>query len=99
MAKEQPPGFPQNTIQVQRALVSVFMSQPNRLEEAFARIYEASFVHRKEVHKLEHLKPIFEELFGQDEAAQLLEKVNQPIASAHPILILFGKNHPAKETS
>ena len=49
---------------------------PERLAEALAAIYHASFVEQKEVHTPETVMPIFEKIFGDKETKEIMAKVN-----------------------
>ena len=93
MADKVPPGFPRNTVQVgpflsgpkretearqvQRALVAVELLNPEKLTETIAVLYHMSFAEHKEVHTLEVLGPVFERIFGENQAKKLLTKEGQ----------------------
>ena len=49
---------------------------PERLAEALAAIYHASFAQQKEVDTPETVMPIFEKIFGDKEAKEIMAKVN-----------------------
>ncbi len=74
MAKEMPPGFPNNTIPVQRALIAVSLLKPEQLADTIALLYDASFAKRQDIHILENLNPIFTRLFGEAAAKNILSK-------------------------
>ena len=76
MAKTVPPGFPQITIEVERALTAVAEFHPDRLEEAYTKIYHKSFVDLQEVHKFEHIRPVLAEMFGEAVADELISQVS-----------------------
>lgn len=74
MAEGIPPGFPANTIKVQRALTVVALRHPESLADTLAAIYHASFAEQKEVHTPESLMPIFEKIFGEEGTKEILAK-------------------------
>ena len=91
MAEDVPPGFPANTIKVsiqrsleyklilrkvQRALTAVTILHPERLADALAAIYHASFAEQKEVHTPESLMPILQKIFGEEGTREILTKVS-----------------------
>lgn len=75
IADEIPPGFPNNTIQVQRALTAVSLLRPEKLEGTIAALYHQSFAEREDVHTLESIGPIFVNIFGESEAKKILTRV------------------------
>ena len=52
------------------------MHNPERMAEALAAIYHASFVEQKEVHTRETVMPIFEKIFGDKETKEIMAKVH-----------------------
>ncbi|KAL2057143.1 hypothetical protein ABVK25_002882 [Lepraria finkii] len=74
MAEEMPPGFPRNTVQVQRALAAVALLQPEKLTETIATLYHMLFVERREIHTLELLGPVFSKILGERPAKEILTK-------------------------
>jgi len=76
MAEEMPPGFPRNTIQIQRALTAVSLMHPEKTEETIAALYHESFAERRDIHTLETLGPIFVKIFGDSEAKEILMRVD-----------------------
>jgi len=74
MAESIPPGFPANTIKVQRVLTLIASLHPERLAGTLAAIYHASFVELKEVHTPEGLMPILEKIFGEEGTKEILTK-------------------------
>ncbi|CAD6579152.1 MAG: hypothetical protein ASARMPRED_008973 [Alectoria sarmentosa] len=74
MAEGLPPGFPPNTLKVQRALTVVALRHPERLADTIAAIYHASFTEQKEVHTPENITPIFEKIFGEVGTKEILEE-------------------------
>ena len=75
IANEMPPGFPNNTIQVQRALTAMSLMRPESLVSTIAAVYHESFVERRDVHTLESLRPIFNRLIGESDSEEVLAKV------------------------
>ena len=65
--------------QTQRILTVVAVHHPERLAEALAAIYHASFAEHKEVHTPETLMPIFEKIFGDKETEEIMAKVNTKV--------------------
>lgn len=76
IAAEMPPGFPRNTVHVQRALTAVSILHPEKLEETIAAVFHESFAERQDIHTLESLTPIFGEILGESEAREVLTKVD-----------------------
>ena len=76
MAEQMPPNFPQNTIQAQRALTAVSLLQPERLCDAIAALYNMSFAERQEIHRFEHVWPVFAKMFGDTAAKEIMDKVS-----------------------
>ncbi|KAF6227130.1 hypothetical protein HO133_008571 [Letharia lupina] len=74
MAEGNPPGFPANTIKVQRALTLVGILHPQRLAESLAAVFHASFAEHRQVHTPESLTPIFEKIFGEEGTKEILTK-------------------------
>jgi len=74
MAEGKPPGFPANTIKVQRVLTVVANMRPERLADTLAAIYHASFAEQKEIHTPEGLMPILEKIFGEEGTKEILTK-------------------------
>ncbi|KAL6716501.1 hypothetical protein ACLMJK_006068 [Lecanora helva] len=73
MAEEMPPGFPRNTIQVQRVLSSIAVLYPERLGDTIATLYYLSFAERQEISTPESLRPILSQIFG-DKSNDILVK-------------------------
>lgn len=69
-----PPGFPNNTIPVMRALTAVAHLHPQKLEDVVAALYETSFVKRKDVHSLAAIEPVLANLLGQSAAKEIVSK-------------------------
>ena len=49
---------------------------PPRLADTFAAIYHAEFVEQKEVHTLEAVVPILQNVFGEESTKEILSKVD-----------------------
>lgn len=65
-----PPGFPINTLPIQRALVSLSQSHPQALEPAIALFWEKFWGHWSEPTKPENLLAILSTVVGSNEEAQ-----------------------------
>ncbi|KAL9128979.1 MAG: hypothetical protein Q9217_002454 [Psora testacea] len=74
MSENMPPGFPQNTINAQRALVAVSLVRPQQLGDAIAALYDASFAKRQEIHRLENIRPIFLKMFGDTVTNEIMDR-------------------------
>ena len=70
-----PPGFPQNTIHVQRALVAVSLIRPQQVEDVVAALYDTSFVKGQEIHTLESVRHVFVDILGEADAEEAMQKV------------------------
>lgn len=73
--KEMPPGFPKNTIPVQRALTAIILSQPAKLEETFRVLYHASFAEHLDVVDKDVLHELLSKVLGEDGARDIMTKV------------------------
>lgn len=70
-----PPGFPINTLPIQRALASLSVSHPQSLERAISLFYENTWVQWSEPLKPENLQAILRTVVGSDdEAKKVLER-------------------------
>ena len=76
MAESMPPGFPQNTLQAQRALVAVSLIRPQHLGDSIAALYDRSFVKVQDIHTLESIRPVFVEMFGDSATEEIMNKVS-----------------------
>lgn len=75
ISKDPPPGFPVNTLPIQRALVSLSISHPQSVESAISLFYENTWVQWSEPTKPENLLAILRTIVGSDEEAKkVLEK-------------------------
>lgn len=70
MSKSTPPGFPVNTLPVQRALTSLSLSHPQLLERAVALFWENTWSQWNEPTKPENILAIIKIVVGSDEEAQ-----------------------------
>ena len=75
MAERMPPNFPSNTLHVQRALTAASLISPEKLGDAIAALYHQAFVENRTLQKLEDVWPIFIDVFGEETAKMILEKV------------------------
>ncbi|KAF1838715.1 HCCA isomerase/glutathione S-transferase kappa [Decorospora gaudefroyi] len=64
-----PPGFPVNTLNIQRALVSLSLSHPDKLEHAIALFYEAFWVRWDEPTRPEKIHSVLTTVLGSGEEA------------------------------
>ncbi|KAL8679651.1 MAG: hypothetical protein Q9224_007015, partial [Gallowayella concinna] len=74
MKETLPPGFPANTILVQRVLTAVDMLCPERLQETVDRMFHASFALHQPVHERECLLGLLESVHGKFQAKEIMEK-------------------------
>ncbi|KAI4220826.1 MAG: hypothetical protein L6R36_007339 [Xanthoria steineri] len=74
MKETTPPGFPANTLPVQRVLTAVSMLFPQRLAETCDAIYQASFVHHHPVHEQACLLGLLENVHGKDQAQEIIRR-------------------------
>lgn len=75
MQEGMPPGFPKNTIGVQRALCAIMLSKPEKLEEAFRVLYHASFAEHEDVVEMNTLARLLRNVLGEDGAKEIMSKV------------------------
>ncbi|KAJ4334594.1 hypothetical protein N0V87_006739 [Didymella glomerata] len=74
ISKGSPPGFPINTLPIQRALASLSISHPQSVESAISLFYENTWVQWGEPLKPENLQGILRTVVGSDdEAKKVLE--------------------------
>ncbi|KAF1929652.1 HCCA isomerase/glutathione S-transferase kappa [Didymella exigua CBS 183.55] len=75
ISKGSPPGFPINTLPIQRALASLSISHPQSVESAISLFYENTWVQWSEPLKPENLQAILRTVVGSDEEAnKIIEK-------------------------
>ncbi|KAJ4370544.1 hypothetical protein N0V83_005065 [Neocucurbitaria cava] len=75
VSQNAPPGFPNNTIAIQRTLASLSLSHPQSLESAIALFYENFWVHWNDPLKPENMQAIIRTVVGSDEEARkVIEK-------------------------
>ncbi|KAF2255428.1 thioredoxin-like protein [Trematosphaeria pertusa] len=70
VSKDAPPGFPINTISIQRALTAISRSHPQCLPSAISLFYQNFWVHYAEPTKPENLLAIVRTVVGSDEEAK-----------------------------
>jgi 2-hydroxychromene-2-carboxylate isomerase len=70
MSTNSPPGFPNNTISVQRTLASLELSHPQSLPQAINLFWESFWVHWNDPMKPENLHAIVRTVVGSDEEAK-----------------------------
>ncbi|OSS54401.1 hypothetical protein B5807_01559 [Epicoccum nigrum] len=75
ISKGSPPGFPINTLPIQRALASLSITHPQSVESAISLFYENTWVQWGEPTKPENLLAILRTIVGsEEEAKRVLEK-------------------------
>ena len=70
ISETSPPGFPINTLPIQRALTSLSLSHPQKLESATALFWDNFWVQYTEPTKPENLLAILRTVLGSDEEAR-----------------------------
>ncbi|KAF9692482.1 hypothetical protein EKO04_009484 [Ascochyta lentis] len=70
ISQDAPPGFPINTLPIQRALTSLSISHPQSLASAISLFYENMWVQWGEPTKAENLLAILRTVVGSDEVAR-----------------------------
>lgn len=74
MSDALPPGFPINTLPLQRALVAVALARPERLEDAIERLWRDVWVEWREPLREENLRKALVEVLGSEgDAEQVLQ--------------------------
>ncbi|KAF7718034.1 Uncharacterized protein PECH_002366 [Penicillium ucsense] len=73
-----PPGFPQSTVTVQRALSVVAHKTPEKLPAAIEALYHSFWVQsNSEIGKVEGFKPVLEGVLGEQGTREVLEAITQ----------------------
>ncbi|KAF2034723.1 HCCA isomerase/glutathione S-transferase kappa [Setomelanomma holmii] len=70
MSTESPPGFPVNTLPVQRTLASLSLSHPRSLPQAVELFWQNVWVHWNDPMKPENMQGIVRTIVGSDEEAR-----------------------------
>lgn len=70
ISQDSPPGFPVNTLPIQRALVALSLSHPQKVESAVALFWENFWVKWNDPTKPENLLAIVTTVLGSEEEAQ-----------------------------
>jgi len=70
MSSSFPPGFPINTISLQRVLVALSISHPQSVTSAISLFYQNFWVHYSEPTKPENLLALLKTLVGSEEEAK-----------------------------
>jgi 2-hydroxychromene-2-carboxylate isomerase len=68
--RDTPPGFPVNTLPIQRALASLSLSHPEKVESAVELFYENFWAHWNDPTKPENLLAVLTTVLGSDEEAR-----------------------------
>lgn len=75
IAKETPPGFPVNTLPIQRVLASISLYHPQSLPGAISLFYQNFWAHYNEPTKPEVMLGIVNTILGNEEdARKVVEK-------------------------
>ena len=75
MSASVPPGFPWNTVQVQRALTVIKSIKPQLYPDVIAELYRLMWVESENVHTLEQAKPVFNKILGKVATEEVMQKV------------------------
>ncbi|KAF2854531.1 2-hydroxychromene-2-carboxylate isomeras-like protein [Plenodomus tracheiphilus IPT5] len=70
MSRVTPPGFPINTLHIQRALTSLSLARPELLERAVLLFWESTWPQWKEPTEPENILAIIKTVIGSEEDAQ-----------------------------
>ena len=70
MMQEAPPGFPTSTLPVQRALVALSLSHPQKVESAVGLFWDNYWVHWNDPNQPENMQAILRAVLGGDEEAK-----------------------------
>ncbi|RYO47957.1 hypothetical protein AA0116_g12912 [Alternaria tenuissima] len=70
ISQDTPPGFPVNTLPIQRALVSLSLSHPQKVERAIELFYQNFWVQWNDPTKPETLQAILKTVLDSDEEAR-----------------------------
>ena len=76
MQEGMPPGFPKNTLPVERVLSAVMLLHPEKMQETFAVLYHASFAEHRDVVEKDTLLSLLARVHGEDRAKEIMTKVN-----------------------
>ena len=75
MMQNTPPGFPVNTLPIQRALVALSLSHPQKVESAIRLFWESFWVQWNDPTKMENMQAILRTALGSDkEAKEVIER-------------------------
>lgn len=80
MMDDTPKPFPQPTINTQRALCAVEISQPEKLTDCFAALYHAFWVEGQTIGKPEVISPVLAKVLGDADAKKIMDKIGSPEA-------------------
>jgi 2-hydroxychromene-2-carboxylate isomerase len=92
MSSTPPPGFPINTLPLQRTLCSLSLSHPDSLPQALSLFWENTWVHWNEPLKPENLHAMVSTTVGSDEEAK---KVIERTKSEEVKKLLSGNTESA----
>src|ERR1700761_2998800 len=77
LGKGTPPGFPVSTVAVQRALVSIQMSNPAKLPSALDALYHEFWVNHAAINKPDVIQSILKPAIGDAEAATAVKRATE----------------------
>ncbi|KAL1302257.1 hypothetical protein AAFC00_002678 [Neodothiora populina] len=77
MREQMPDGFPPLTLQIMRVLCAVQIAHPQKLTEAFDKLYEGMWVHGNAVHKPEVFSGVLAEVLGSVESKAVIAKAGE----------------------
>jgi 2-hydroxychromene-2-carboxylate isomerase len=92
MSTNSPPGFPNNTISIQRTLASLSLSHPQSMPQAVGLFWQNFWVHWNDPMKPENLLAIVRTVVGSEEEAQ---KVVDRMKSEEVKKVLSGNTDQA----
>lgn len=76
MMQNTPPGFPVNTLPIQRALVALSLLHPQKVESAVGLFWENFWVQWNDPTKPENMQAILRTVLGNDdEAKKVIERM------------------------
>ncbi|KAK3691703.1 hypothetical protein LTR37_018496 [Vermiconidia calcicola] len=76
MSDDTPKPFPQPTLNTQRALCAIEMSQPEKLTDCFDALYQAFWVENQTIGKPEVIAPVLTKALGEKDAKSIMEKMS-----------------------
>lgn len=74
MKEHQPPGFPANTLPIQRVLTAIDMEFPEELVRTIDLLYQTSFAEHQPVHERECLAALLKRTLGAEKTEHVLQR-------------------------